>query len=47
MTRLLPRAQLSFERPTQWSPAINLKAAKTLGLKIRESILVLADEVIR
>jgi putative tryptophan/tyrosine transport system substrate-binding protein len=38
---------LPIEQPTQWSLAINLKTAKTLGLKIRESILVRADEVIR
>jgi putative ABC transport system substrate-binding protein len=38
---------LPIEQPTQYTLAANLKTAKTLGLKIPESILIRADEVIR
>jgi ABC-type uncharacterized transport system substrate-binding protein len=39
--------ELPIEQPTQFSLAVNLRAAKALGLTIPESILVRADEVIR
>jgi putative tryptophan/tyrosine transport system substrate-binding protein len=38
---------LPIEQPTQLSLAVNLKAAKALGITIPESILLRADEVIR
>lgn len=37
---------LPFELPTRYELIVNLKTAKTMGLKISESFLVLADEVI-
>jgi putative tryptophan/tyrosine transport system substrate-binding protein len=40
-------AELPIEQPTQFSLAVNLKAAKALGLNLPQSILVRADEVIR
>jgi len=39
--------ELPIEQPTQFSLAVNLKAAKALGLSLPQSILVRADEVIR
>jgi putative tryptophan/tyrosine transport system substrate-binding protein len=33
------------EQPTKFEPAINLKAVKTLGLTIPQSVLVRADRV--
>jgi putative ABC transport system substrate-binding protein len=38
---------LPVERPTKFSLIVNLKAAKALGLRIPESVLVSADKVIR
>jgi putative ABC transport system substrate-binding protein len=38
---------LPIEQPTKFKLVVNLKTAKGLNLKVPESILVRADEVIR
>ena len=40
-------ADLPIEQPTKFNLVVNLKAAKALGIKVPESILVRADEIIR
>ena len=39
-------ADLPVQQPSKFDRAINLKTAKALGLSVRESFLLLADEVI-
>src|SRR5262249_14761789 len=38
---------LPIEQPTKFELVLNVKVAKLLGIKIPESVLVRADEVIR
>jgi len=38
---------LPIEQPTRYALTVNLKAAKATGIKVPESILLRADEIIR
>jgi putative ABC transport system substrate-binding protein len=39
-------ADLPVEQPTRFEMVVNLKTAKTLGIKVPNSILVRADKII-
>jgi putative ABC transport system substrate-binding protein len=41
-----PAASLPIEQPVNFDLAINVKTAKVLGLKIPQSVLIRADELI-
>jgi len=40
-------AELPIQQPTRFSLVVNLKAAKALGIKVPQSILLRADDVVQ
>ena len=40
-------SDIPVEQPAQFDLVINLKAAKTLGLTVPQSVLIRADEIIQ
>jgi putative ABC transport system substrate-binding protein len=40
-------AELPIEQPTRWTLVVNLKVARALRLRMPESILLRADEVLQ
>jgi putative ABC transport system substrate-binding protein len=40
-------SDLPIEQPTKFALVVNVKAAEALGIKVPESILLRADEIIR
>jgi len=43
----LEKSGLSIEQPTKFRLVLNLKAGKALGIRVPQSILLRADEVIQ
>ncbi len=41
-----PPGEIAWEQSTKFELVLNMKAARSLGLKVPQSVLVSADEVI-